>query len=231
MTSKTQVAFAVPSYLHDHVVPALAKKSRARAIRALILPPDAIQEHIADARLDGALTLGFEPTTPPAWERVRISTLRSTLFASPRIAASLGPTPRLEDVLALRFVGAVYGDDRCPVPSAERALGHRVESMRQACAIAAETEELVYGPELAAGSFVADGRLVEVHLFGWPRFDSVHLVFDPVAFEGIDDVVDTVSSALTRSTRTPATGVQPTTADRPHRTTSPDAQSRLARTP
>lgn len=177
------LTIAAPLFVHETFVPRLATTTHG-PIRCLALPAALITAYSRDNVFDAALMIGTDDAVPAAWSRVQVGEVRYGLFASPGLARRLGPTPSLEDLLAIPFVGPVFvsrqgeltpGNDRCPIPRSERTIGHEAETVGLACRIAAETEHLVYGPVAAATPFVVDGTLVEVSVAGWAQTDPLYL--------------------------------------------------------
>ena len=56
----------------------------------------------------------------------------------------------------------VPGDDGCPLPRTDRTQGNEAATAAVAFEIAASSNQLAYGPELAARRLVARGRLVPI---------------------------------------------------------------------
>src|SRR6185295_2419714 len=114
---------------------------------------------------------------PGGFEARFVGEVRSGLFGSPATAEALGPAPiSVEQVSALRFVTPVFisergelhaGEDRCPIPLTRRRTGHETQTVSTALEISARTDQVVFGPRLAAHPLVDAGRLVEIPVEGW----------------------------------------------------------------
>lgn len=182
------LTIAAPTFLGDLLFPHLASGPELRSIRGLSVPqtmlPRLAEQHLFDA----ALSVSTELTMPMGWSSMHVGDVRYALFASPAMASVLGADPQVEDIRRCRFVAPVYvsaatgelvpGDDRCPLPRAERRIAHEVENIRLACRLAIETDHLVYGPALAAAPFVSAGVLAEIRAPGFTRTDPLYLACD-----------------------------------------------------
>src|SRR5438445_695627 len=102
---------------------------------------------------------------------------------------SLGVTPsqvskaiaRLDDLLNTSLLlrvprgGPVYTmngqlvpvEDGCPLPRGRRRIGNEVQTIGLGLELAARTQQLIFGPVIAARSHVLEGSLVEVPVAGW----------------------------------------------------------------
>jgi DNA-binding transcriptional LysR family regulator len=178
----TELTVAAPSYLEAVFLPALACSSPDLRLRVLELPPVAMRAFAAENLLDSALTLGPE-RFPALWTTVEIGEVRRGLFATPNVARRLGPPPVPETaVRALPFITPIFStnsqlvtlDDGCPLRTSDRVLGHQVPTMGVALEMAVATDQLVFGPVLAAHRFVDSGALVEVRVQGWDVRDVIH---------------------------------------------------------
>ena len=58
-------------------------------------------------------------------------------------------------------------EDGCPLPPRERRAGHEAQTIALALELAAETDQVVFGPRIAARPFVERKRLVEIPVAGW----------------------------------------------------------------
>jgi hypothetical protein len=128
-----------------------------------------------------ALTIGAEKL-PSAWVSTRAGNVRRALFGSPELGKKLGHTPSTTKLAGIPFVLPVYnssgqflpGDDGCPIPREERIIGHEAATIGVALELAAATNQLVFGPVLAARTLVLAGRLVEVRVPGWRLVDNLY---------------------------------------------------------
>jgi DNA-binding transcriptional LysR family regulator len=110
------------------------------------------------------------------WIGTCVGEMVSGLFATPKTAQCLEPFPvepeRLADIPFITPVTkhcslfAIVGDD-CPLPAITRTPGHEAHSITLALQLAVRTGQLVFGPRLAAASYVESGALVEVAVRGW----------------------------------------------------------------
>jgi DNA-binding transcriptional LysR family regulator len=169
-----EITVAAPSYLQMMFLPAIAKCRPSIKVRGLELPPALLRAYAGENFFQIALMLSYDQL-PKHWESVAIGFLRKGLFASPALAAKLGPQPVLEDRLRdIPFIGPVYslggsqvpvGDD-CPAEF-ERRIGHQAQTMASALELAAETDQLLFGAAIAARHHLARRELVEIHVKGW----------------------------------------------------------------
>jgi hypothetical protein len=110
--------------------------------------------------------------------------MRKGLFASRALAKTLGPEPipveRLRGIPFVMPLGNVQGqlipaDDECPLTASERTAGHEVQTFGVALEVAARSEQLVFGPVLAARRHLMEGTLVEIRVKGWNVSHPLHL--------------------------------------------------------
>lgn len=71
-------------------------------------------------------------------------------------------------------------EDGCPLRRDHRRLGQEVESIAIGLELAARTDQVVFGPTLAARDLVAGGALVEIDVTEWANrpSDTLHLYCD-----------------------------------------------------
>jgi hypothetical protein len=121
---------------------------------------------------------------PAAWASVAVGDIRSGLFATPELARRLGPPPVPVDRLRpFPFVTPIYNadgrfvsvDDDCPLPLAERVLGHAAQTIGLGLELAARTGQLVFGPVMSARRFTSTGALTEVPVRGWTVKHKLYL--------------------------------------------------------
>ena len=184
---RERLTFSLPTFIAEVLLPHLARSPAFGAIRCLSVPQMLMSKYAELQLIDAAITVGSELEPPPGWSSSRIGEVRYGLFASPRTARVLGESPSVDDVQRHRFVAPVYvlrtgelipGDDGCPLPRRERNVGHEVENMTLACRVAAESDQLVYGPALATAPFVTAGQLTEVAVPGWSKCDPIYCASD-----------------------------------------------------
>ena len=181
------LGFAAPSYLLTLFLPALAAAQPAVRFSGLELPPAMVRAQAGDNVFDLCLVVGAGKL-PPAWQVTPIGPLRRALFARPALAAALGPPPldaralaEVPFILPLSSAGGrfVEADDDCPLGWRERRVGHRAQTLGLALALAARTDQLVFGPAIAARALVDAGALVELPVRGWRSSDLLALACNP----------------------------------------------------
>jgi len=178
---RSEVTFAGASYLVSAMLPALAASQPGLRVRGLELPPALVRAYAAENVFDMAL-LGAA-RLPPSWSSAEIGVVRKSCFASPRLAGELGPDVKPERLRDVPFIVPIYvvggrfsvADDDCPLPLAERRLGHETQTIAVALELAARTEQLVFGPVLAARRHLEAGALVEIRVRGWNVAEPLHL--------------------------------------------------------
>jgi DNA-binding transcriptional LysR family regulator len=164
---------AAPSFLCDAFASVTALAVAPRPLRAITLGQRSIEAHASDAIFDIALSAG-PLALPPIWSSDPIGTVSQALFSTPRVRDALGTSPTAEDVSRLPFVfpvavangEAFAGDDGCPIPRDARARGHETDTIRGALELAAATDQIAFGPVLAAESWLARGTLVRIDIEG-----------------------------------------------------------------
>jgi DNA-binding transcriptional LysR family regulator len=163
------ITVAAPSYLAASFFGPLCGRISDARLRVFEASPATIRACADEGSIDMALTLARE-TLPPSWMSTRVGAVRIGLFTSPKIAKLLGKSPNRERLRSVPFIipfqhsngQFVPGSDGCPLPVAERTRGHSASTIGIALEIAAQCDQLAYGPALAARRFVAEGRLVPV---------------------------------------------------------------------
>lgn len=179
----TLLTVAAPSYMNLAMLPVIARALPEMRIRGLELPPSLVRTFAAANLFDATLLMGA-PRLPGSWVVTRVATCRKSVFASPRLSEQLGRTPvPVERLRAFPFVSPIYNvggqfvpvDDDCPIPSRQRKQGHEAQTIGIALEIAAQTDQLVYGPAFAAYHHLARGAVVEVAVEGWDAKEDVHL--------------------------------------------------------
>jgi DNA-binding transcriptional LysR family regulator len=168
------VTVAAPSYLLNAFVPALASAFPALRFRGLQLGPGAIRAQLGLNHFEVALSVGDSAAFPDSWHAEQVGALESGLFASTALAKKLGPVTvdavgRLPFISPVTFTDGHWEpmDDDCPLPVGERIAGHEAPTISLALAIAAQTDQVVFGPRLSARDAVAAGQLVELAVPGW----------------------------------------------------------------
>jgi DNA-binding transcriptional LysR family regulator len=180
------VTVAAPSYLLNAFVPSLASTFPALRFRGLQMGPGAIRAQLGLNHFEVALSVGDSTAFPDSWHAEQVGALESGLFASASLAKKLGPVTvdavsRLPFITPVSFTDSHWEpmDDDCPLPVGERIAGHEAPTIALALAIAAEVDQVVFGPRLAARDAVESGRLVELVVPGWhvtrPTFLAVDI--------------------------------------------------------
>lgn len=179
------LTIAAPSYLGSHCAPMLASKSTYR-FRFIQIAPPSLRASLSTGLFDMALSLGDLPL-PSGWSSRPLGIVEKGIFASPRLRAKLGPAPvdpeALLDTPFVMPVNVIDGrfvssDDDCPLPRSRRRAGHEVPTIQFALAVAAASDQLVFGPAIAAGPWLARGELVRVPVRGWVCRDPLVLSFE-----------------------------------------------------
>lgn len=173
----SEVTLGAPSYLQAPLLPVLAGSAPHVRIRAFELPPSLLRANAQDDGFDILLLPGSQEHLPPGWQAEKVGVIKRALFASPALHTQLGRSPVPMDRIAeVPFVCPIFRqqgrvvpiDDDFPLPRTQRKVGHQVNTFLVGLEVAAQTEQLVYGPAIAAQRHVATGALVEVHT----AFDS-----------------------------------------------------------
>jgi DNA-binding transcriptional LysR family regulator len=204
----TAIAVAAPSYMIGWCAPRIAEALPGTRVRAVQMAPALIRTLAARNLFDVCITLGEEPL-PASWTSTQASEMRRTCFAPPSLAAKLGKAPISVDtirtvpfVLPVHSANGVYVpvDDGCPLTASQRMAGHEAPTMTLALEIASVTEQLVYGPLVAAYQYIADGRMVEIHVEGWNTKDAVFVAcnVDRVRQPQQKQIVEVVRTRLAR---------------------------------
>jgi DNA-binding transcriptional LysR family regulator len=207
----TELTLGSPSYLQASLLPVLAQVAPNVRIRAFELPPSLLRASAQDEGFDVLLLPGDRSHLPPSWQTEVVGEIRKSVFASPAVVARLGRGPVAPAALAeIPFVCPVYRqngrvvpvDDDCPMPRAQRRVGHQVQTFFVALEVAAATGQLAFGPCLAAERHVSTGALEEIDVQGWD-------VREPLAFAcHVDRVSAKQRTALSAALRS-VTGTRP----------------------
>lgn len=178
-----ELGFAAPSYLVTTFAPHIVAALPSMRVRALELSPAQLRVFATERLFDVALVSGWEKL-PEAWTLTSVGEDRKGLYAPPLLAKKLRPFPasadRLHDVpfvTPFHFSNGqiVPGDDSCPLRRSDRRLGHEATTIGIALTLAARSEQLVFGPVIAARPFVERGLLEEVPVRGWAVQDTLYL--------------------------------------------------------
>jgi DNA-binding transcriptional LysR family regulator len=200
------ITIAAPSYLANFAVPRIVKPRSTLMLRSLELPPQLVRFHATDNIFDVALCLGSH-SFPSSWVVTDVGEVRKGLFARPTVAAALGRMPVApERLLQYPFLMPIYSvggqfvpaDDGCPIPSAERRSGHQTATMSVGLEIAAQSDQLVFGPALAARNHIQLKQLVEVHVRGWDVRETLYVACnrDRVLQDELRVIVSAIRAAI-----------------------------------
>jgi len=199
-----EITLGAPSYLQTTLLPVLGDAAPNLRIRGFELPPALLRATAQDEGFDILLLPGGAEHLPPSWEAVAVGEVRRGLFASPVLTQKLGRGPvSLEALADLVFVCPVFRqqgrvvpvDDDFPLPRAQRKVGHQVQTFLVGLEIAARTEQVAYGPVIAAERYLSTGALREIEVDGWK-------VTDPLTFAcNVDRVSARLRNAFTTALR------------------------------
>ncbi len=172
---KPLLTFAAPSFLLSLFLPSLVGVLPGQRVRGLELPPALLRAHAAENFFDVTLTVG-PARLPRSWVCDRIGEVRKALFGAPATVRALGSLPvSVHRLRHLPFISPVYNvggqfvqaDEDCPLGSGDRRAGHEVQTLHMALDLAASTDQVVFGPAMAAHRHLATGVLEEIPVAGW----------------------------------------------------------------
>lgn len=179
-----KLTLAAPSYLCAAYMPIVVSAVPDARFRGLECGGAYMRAYATENVFQVAITMG-EEKLPETWVSTKAGTIRRAAFASPELARKLGHLPTKEKLLAHPWVLPVYstggggqflpGDDGCPIPREDRIMGHEAATVGVGLELAAATNQLVFGPTIAAGTLVLAGRLVEIKVPGWKLTDTLYL--------------------------------------------------------
>jgi DNA-binding transcriptional LysR family regulator len=173
--SARTLTLAAPSSLIAGLLPAITQGLPAVQFRGLEMSPHDMHHYASEKLFDVALSSVGLPF-PNAWTVTQVGELREGLLARPQLAAHLGPAPlALARLREVRFIGPVAAEngrlvpssDNCPLPASERRIGCQAQTMHLALKLAACSDQVVFGPLLAARTELEAGHLVEIPVDGW----------------------------------------------------------------
>lgn len=177
-----EITLGAPSYLQTSLLPVLGAASTNVRIRAFELPPSLLRANAQDDGFDILLLPGGADHLPPSWAAEPVGELRRGLFASPTLRAALGKGPvSLEQLADVPFITPIFRqqgrvvpiDDDFPIPRSQRRVGHQVQTFLVGLEVAAQTEQLAFGPAIAAHRHVSSGALVEIPITGYEGKDTL----------------------------------------------------------
>jgi len=217
-TQRPHLTVAGPSSLIEAFLPELAASSPEVRLRGLVLPPQLLRANAGANLFDATLLTADVDRLPTSWVSEPLGDLRQALFATPALARSLGPEPVPPAKLrAVPFVVPIYNsegrfvavEDDCPLPFRDRVVGHEAQTLGLALALAARTDQLVFGPVVAAREYVDAKRLVEVRVQGWNTRDVLYF-----ACNG-DRVLSRTQRAMVKTLRAALSAIDPRGASDP----------------
>lgn len=197
------VTLAGPSYVVGTIGGMVARALPNLRVRVLQLAPAVVRASANAGTFDVAFVVG-EPFRLESWSVHLVGDLQRMLFATPAVAARLGPEPvDPERVKQERFVMPVNQldgksallEDGCPLPPSERLAGHEAMTLSIALDLAMASGQVVYGPVPAALGRVLAGHLVPVTVQGWSTTEPLSLVVNQ------DRVTAATRTALLNETR------------------------------
>jgi DNA-binding transcriptional LysR family regulator len=180
----TELTVAAPSYLLESFLPTIERAQPQLHVRGLELPPALLRAYSAEDFFDLCMMHQGMDRLPPSWSSVHVGEIRQTLFASPALARKLGTQPiSAERLRSVPFISPVYyadghlvpAQDDCPLQRSDREVGHQVLTVVLALELASRSDQVVFGPCIAARAHLAAGRLVEVRVQGWNVRSQLYL--------------------------------------------------------
>lgn len=198
-----ELTLAAPSYLSFAFLPRIVRALPNVRVRGLELPPSLLRAYAGENFYHVTLTAG-PLRLPGSWMSTHVGEVRRALYASPELAAELGEGPvKVERLANVPFISPVFLsngqfipiDDGCPLGLGQRRLGHEIGTIGQALELATFTNQLVFGPALAARHYLDHGLLVEVPVEGWASSDPLHVACN------MDRVLSRVQSAIVEVVR------------------------------
>ncbi len=200
-----ELTVAAPSYLISALVPPLAQALAGVRLRALQLAPAVIQASASLNVFDIALSIQ-KPGASRLWQTEQVGLLHKSLFANPALAGRLGRKLTVASLREVPFISPMYSfngqyvpvDDGCPLPYSNRRLGHEAQTIGVALELAVRTDQVVFGPEIAAHQHLRQRSLVRVAVEGWDVSDPLYVLcnIDRVAAKVQRTVVDTIREVL-----------------------------------
>jgi DNA-binding transcriptional LysR family regulator len=182
--SIAELTVAGPSFLIASFLPAVAACQAEVHVRGIELAPALVRAYAPENVFEMAILARSADRMPTTWVSVKVGEIRCGLFATPELARRLGSFPVAVDKLrSIPFVTPIYHaegryfpvDDDCPLSLAERKPGHSAQTVGLALELAARTNQLVFGPVVAARRFVTTDALVEVPVRGWSVTEPLYI--------------------------------------------------------
>lgn len=180
---RRRLTVAAPSYLLSIFLPVIAESQPQLRLCGLELPPAMLRAHAAENLFDLCIIPG-RMRLPPTWQSVPVGEIRLALMARPQLARRLGPMPvDVERLMMIPFITPAYSvsaqtvpiDDDCPLSLVERRQGHQAQTLNVALELAMHSDQLVFGPLIAARRALDEERLVEIEVRGWHTAETLHV--------------------------------------------------------
>lgn len=202
-SSALELTVAAPSYLIHLFLPTIAACQPQLRVRGLELPPALVRAYAAENFFDLTFLPSGTERLPAAWSAEAVGDIRKGLFGTPAMAKRLGAAVTADRLAKIPFVCPIYNtegkfvavDDDCPLSHADRQLGHEAQTIGLALELAARTDQLVFGPAIAARRYVTAGALQEIRVSGWNVSEPLY-----VACNG-DRVLARVQNAIVKALR------------------------------
>ncbi len=169
------VRIAAPSSILSTVAGMLARTTDGLRFQCLELDPVRTRALAFEDVFDVAL-ISEDRSLGDVYSHERVGEAGSCVLARPSLAHKLGPKPvpeaKLESVpfvmpALLADTRVLQGRDLCPMPFERRTQGHSAATFNAALELAASSEQIVFGPRVAARAWIERGELVEVPVEGW----------------------------------------------------------------
>ena len=204
---EAELTLVATAYLTAFLIPAIADALPGVRLHSLEMQPGLPSGLAGLPLFDIVLTTGGE-RWPASWSPLEVGYVRHSLYASPRLALQLGTRPTVERLREGTFIGPVYceggrttsGDDLCPLPPRERRFGHRTQTVAVALELAAQVDQLVFAPAVAARRYVERGELVEIPVERWSVREPLHLICHQERVQA--PVQRTIAAAIRRALHT-----------------------------
>lgn len=175
---------AAPSYLALTVLTQLASALPGYLWRVTEQSPALIRASLPDRTVDFALLPGSE-RAPNGWASDQVGFFENGVLARPSFAKQLGKGPvspariaELPFVMPLRqsTLSVTPSDDGCPIPVGERKVGSEAQTIVVGMEMACRSDQVIFGPLLAAARYVTAGALVHVPVAGWDSRTPIQLL-------------------------------------------------------
>lgn len=181
----SELTVAAPSWLVTQLLPCIASAHPELRVRGLELPPALIRAYAAENFFDMTLLTRDVERLPGTWNHMHVGEVRKALFARPAFVQTLGAAPLTPERLReVPFICPIYHrdgqfvlvDDDCPLPLNERRIGHQTQTIGLALELATLSDQVVFGPAIAAKRHVKSGALIELRVEGWNVNEPLYVV-------------------------------------------------------